>query len=373
MPRNNMDLNTIRTNIPTSQKYVYLNHAACAPLPTPVKKAQKQYIHTRALDAEVVFDTWLNHADDTRKLVADFINGTPEEIAFLKNTSEGINTAARMLHYNSGQNVVTTDLEFPSNYMPWLNLRKKGVEFRVVQNTNGRLLLEDFEKTIDDNTKCVAVSHVEFATGFKNNLKALSELCQDHNAYFFVDPIQSLGAVDIDVNATHIDFFSSGCYKWLLSELGISIFYIRKNVLDQFSPVDVGWFSLKDYENYEFFDRENPEIADTARKFECGNLNFYGIYTLHASISFLNLYPEREKRVMELSRYLMDTLTDKGFSVQTPPEHAGIVNFKVKNPEKTVESLKKKGIIVSTRARGIRVSPHFWNTTEELDTLINAL
>jgi selenocysteine lyase/cysteine desulfurase len=368
-----MDLNTIRDKIPTSQKYVYLNHAACSPLPTPVKNAQEQYIQTRALEAETVFDTWLEHTDKTRELTADFINSAPEEIAFLKNTSEGINTAAHMLPYTKGDNVVTTDLEFPSNYMPWLNLREKNVEFRVVQNKKGRLLLEDFEKTIDDNTKCVAVSHVEFATGFKNDLKALSELCQDHNAYFFVDPIQSLGALDIDVHNTHIDFFSSGCYKWLMSELGISIFYIRKDVLKQFNPVDIGWFSLKDYENYEHFNRESPQIADTARKFECGNLNFYGIYTLHASLSFLNLYTAREKRVMELSQYLIDTLTEKGIPVQTPPEHAGIVNFKVKNPEKTVESLKKKGIIVSSRAQGIRVSTHFWNTTEELDTLLNAV
>lgn len=368
-----MNLHHIREQIPTSKKYVYLNHAACAPLPTPVMNAQKQYLETRALEAEVAFDSWLEHAKKTRKAVADFVHASPEEIAFLKNTSEGINVIANMLDYQKGDNVVTTDLEFPSNYMPWFYLQRKGIEFRTVKNKNGKLLLEDYEKAIDDNTKCVAVSHVEFATGFKNDLQALAELCTDHNAYFFVDPIQSLGALNLDVQKTHIDFFSSGCYKWLLSELGISIFYIRKELIHQFTPPVIGWFSLKDYENYENFDRGNPQIASTARKFECGNLNFYGIYTLYASLAFLNQASRIEERVMYLSNYLIDNVTQKGYTVQTPQDHAGIVNFKVKNPEKMVKTLQKDNIIVSTRAQGIRVSAHFWNTTEELDVLLNAL
>jgi cysteine desulfurase/selenocysteine lyase len=368
-----MDLDHIRDQIPASKKYVYVNHAACAPLPTPVVEAQNAYLEERALDAEAAFDTWLEHAEKTRKVVADFINASPEEIAFLKNTSEGINTVATMLDCKKGNNVVTTDLEFPSNYMPWLNLRRKGVEFRVVKNKKGRLLLEDFEKAVDDNTTCVAVSHVEFATGFRNDLDALSELCRDHGTYFFVDPIQSLGALSLDVAHTPVDFLSSGCYKWLLSELGISIFYIRKELIDQFHPSDTGWFSLKDYQHYEDFDRENPEIADTARKFECGNLNFYGIYTLNASIQFLNQVSNVEERVMDLSNYVIDQVTEKGYDVQTPEEHAGIVNFKVESCEKVVENLKEKNIIVSSRAGGIRVSAHFWNTREELDTLLEAL
>ncbi|MBU7027021.1 MAG: aminotransferase class V-fold PLP-dependent enzyme [Theionarchaea archaeon] len=368
-----MNLDEIRELIPTSKKYTYMNHAACAPLPIPVQEAQRKYLEERSLEAEVAFDSWLEHAEETRQLIAEFINASCEEIAFLKNTSEGINLVANMLTYQKGDNVVTTDLEFPSNYMPWLDLQRKGVELKVVKNKEGKLLYEDFEKVVDDNTTCLAVSHVEFATGFKNDLNALSELCRDHNAYFFVDPIQSLGALTLNVQETPMDFFSSGCYKWLMSELGISVFYIRKELIDTFHPPDIGWFSLKDYENYENFDKENPEIADTARKFECGNLNFYGIYTLYASLQFLNTFPTVEQRVMELSTYLMDRLTEEGFTVQTPQEHAGIVNFKVKKSKELVEKLKKKGIIVSSRAGGIRVSAHFWNTTEELETLLRNL
>jgi len=368
-----MNLDQIREQIPTAKKYTYLNHAACSPLPTPVLHAQTQYIEDRALEAEVAFNSWVECTEKTRTLVADFIKASPEEIAFLKNTSEGINVVANMLDCKTGDNVVTTDLEFPSNYMPWLDLTRKGVEFRVVKNRNGRLLFEDFEKVVDDHTTCLAVSHVEFATGFKNDLKALGDLCCDHDAYFFVDPIQSLGALDTDVGKSSIDFFSSGCYKWLMSELGISIFYIRKGLLDQFHPPVTGWFSLKDYLNYETFDKESPALADTARKFECGNLNFYGVYVLNASLTFLNTYPEREERVMYLADYLIDRLTQKGFHVQTPEEHAGIVNFKVKDAKTVVKKLEKKNIIVSSRAGGIRISAHFWNTTEELDTLLKEL
>jgi selenocysteine lyase/cysteine desulfurase len=368
-----MTIDSIRELIPTSQKYVYLNHAACAPLPIPVQEAQREYCASRAMDADVAFDEWIDHAEKTRSLCAEFINALPEEIAFLKNTSEGINLVASMLPVEPGDNVVTTDLEFPSNYMPWIDLTRKGVEFRVVKSRDGRLLWEDFEKAVDDHTICLAVSHVEFATGFRNDLKALGELCEDHDTYFFVDPIQSLGALDMDVRKIPIHFLSSGCYKWLMSETGISLFYIQKELIDSFHAPSTGWFSLKDYLHYEDFDREAPEITHTARKFECGNLNYYGIYTLNASLQFLNLYPHREQRVMELSNHLIQRLQEHRIPVQTPEEHAGIVNFRVKNPDSVVESLKSKGIIVSSRAHGVRVSPHFWNTSEELETLLNAL
>ncbi len=368
-----MNLDHIREQIPTSKKYVYLNHAACSPLPTPVVDAQNHYLEERSVEASVPYESWIEHTDKTRTLIADFIHARPEEIAFLKNTTDGINVVAHMLPYRKGDNVVTTDLEFPSNYLPWFNLQRKGVEFRVVRNKNNRLLCEDFEKAVNDHTKCLAVSHVEYATGFKNDLKALGDLCREHNTYFFVDPIQSLGALTMDVTKTPVDFFSSGCYKWLMSELGISVFYIRKDLLDEFHPADVGWFSLEDYLNYDTFDRENPQIATTARKFECGNINFYGVYTLHASLHFLRSFPMIEERVMRLSTYLMDQLKEKKYEIQTPEEHAGIVNFKVKNAEEVVEKLKKKNIIVSSRAGGIRVSTHFWNTEEELETLLRAL
>jgi selenocysteine lyase/cysteine desulfurase len=368
-----MTIDAIRALIPTSQKYVYLNHAACAPLPTPVQEAQQQYLATRSMDADVVFEEWIDHTEKTRALCADFVNAHPEEIAFLKNTSEGINLVASMLPVNRGDNVVTTDLEFPSNYMPWIDLTRKGVEFRVVKNRDGALHYEDFEKAIDDHTICLAISHVEFATGFRNDLQALAELCENHHVYFFVDPIQSLGALDMDVQEIPLHFFSSGCYKWLMSETGIAVFYIQKELIDSFHAPHTGWFSLEDYLHYEEFDREAPEIAHTARKFECGNLNYYGIYTLHASIQFLNMYSQRERRVMELSNHLMERLEEKNIPVQTPEDHAGIVNFQVPHPDAVVESLKSKGIIVSSRAHGVRVSPHFWNTTEELETLLNAI
>jgi cysteine desulfurase/selenocysteine lyase len=370
-----MNLDEVRAHIPASSRYVYLNHAACAPLPVEVQAAQEKYVEERALHGDVVYEEWIEKTEATRNLVADFIGGHPEEIAFLKNTSEGINLVATMLPLPKNANVVTTDLEFPSNFLPWYDLQRKGVEFRVVKSKNHLLELADFEKAIDDNTTCVAVSHVEFATGFKNDIKALSDVCSEHHAYFFVDPIQSLGALPFDVRETPMDFFSSACYKWLMSELGISIFYIKRELIDQFHPSYIGWFSLKDYLDYEKFDREHPEITTTARKFECGNLNFYGVCTLYASLQFLNQFSKKwvEERVLELADHVMDAVSEKGFEVQTPPDHAGIVNFKVKNPGQVVEALKARNIIVSSRAGGVRVSAHFWNTREEVDTLVKAV
>jgi selenocysteine lyase/cysteine desulfurase len=287
------------------------------------------------------------------------------------NTSQGINTVANMIDWKRGDNLITSDLEFPSNSVPWYNLRKKGVEVKKVKNVNGEIRIEDIEKAFDENTRLLALSYVQFCNGFRSDLKEISKLCREYNAFLFSDVIQGLGAVRLDVKKTGIDFFSSASYKWLMGPLGVGIFYIKKDLIEEFDPPYIGWFSLKNEEDFDKPGVNKIELADSARRFETGGTSFALIMGLKKSLEILldigidNI----EKRVLKLSKYVIDNAEN----VQTPhneKKRAGIVNIKHSNSEKIVEKLKEKKILVSARMDGIRVSTHFWNTEEDIDTLL---
>jgi len=160
-----------------------------------------------------------------------------------------------MLDYPRDAKVVTTDLEYPSVVYPWLR-RKLGVKVHYVKNRDGKILLEDFEKAVDDKTVAVAVSHVEYVNGFRNDLKAIGEIAHEHGAYLIVDAIQAAGAIKIDVKRDDVDFLTTACYKWLLSPPGAGYLYVRKELIEKFEPPFVGWASVKSevFETIDFWD-----------------------------------------------------------------------------------------------------------------------
>lgn len=177
--------------------------------------------------------------DGGKPLFAKLIGAKKEEIALIKNTSTGINIAASVLHYPLGSKIVTTDLEHPSVVYPWLR-RSLDVKVHYVKNVNGKFLLDDLEKAVDDKTVAVAVSHVEYVNGFRNNLHAISEIAHKHGAYLIVDAIQSAGAIPIDVKRDDVDFLATACYKWLLSPPGAGYLYIKEELIEKFEPPFVG-------------------------------------------------------------------------------------------------------------------------------------
>ena len=330
----------------------------------------QNFLENRGKNGDFDFFSWLEELEECRKTAAAFVNASPEEIAFTLNTSEGINMVAHMLPWKKGDTIVTTDLEFPSNSLPWYNLQKKGVKIKSVKNLGGEIRIEDIEKALDENTQLVTLSYVQFGNGFRCDLEAISKLCKEYNAYLFSDVIQGLGAVHLDVKKMGIDFFSTASYKWLMGPLGVGIFYIKKDIIEDFDPPYMGWFSLKDHENFNRPGLSEIELADSARKFETGGRSFTLIKGLKKILEiFSDVGIEAiEKRVLALSQYVIDNAD----AVQTPSDarkRAGITNIVHKDAEKIAEDLKKKKILVSARMNGIRVSTHFWNTREDIDNL----
>ena len=364
----------VRRNFPIVKNKVFLNHAAHSPLPKPVFEAMMNYL--KLASEEWDFETDLEEA---KRLFAKLINAKPEEIAYTPNTSTSLNIVANMLKYGKDSNIVTTDLEFPSVVYPWLR-KKMGVKVRYTKNVDGRILDEDFERMVDDKTAAIVVSHVEYANGFRNNLKFLSELAHEHGAFLVVDAIQSTGAIKVDVRRDDVDFLATACYKWLLGPSGVGFLYVKEELIEEFEPPMIGWASVEPqvFETVEFWDIWNLRLSKTASRFEVGGPNVIGCIGAAKALKLLLDYgiENIESRILALSDYLIERIKEAGWKLQTPEERncrSGIVNFLIDNPAGRVEQLARKGIIVSARANGIRVSPHFYNTREEIDRLVNEL
>ena len=369
-----MNIQRIREQFPVVRNRVFLNHAGVSPLSTPVLEAMQKH-----MGESCEFGATSADLDKGRKLFAELIGAEPEEIALVPNTSTGLNTVANMLDYPPGSNVVVTDLEFPSVVYPWLR-KRLGVEVRYVRNVDGRILLGDMERVVDDRTVVVAISHVEYTNGFRHDLGSLADIAHEHGSFLVVDAVQSAGAMQIDVKRDDIDFLAVSCYKWLLGPAGAGFLYVDEDLVERFEPPFVGWASVKPevFETVDLWDVWSLKLSETASRFEVGEpsiISFAGAAAalqqlLDAGITSI------ERRILRLTDHLIKAVKELGFRLQTPEDaecRSGIVNFLIDDPKEKVENLRKKGIVVSARAQGIRVSPHFYNTEEEIDRLLTEL
>jgi selenocysteine lyase/cysteine desulfurase len=365
------DLKKMREQFPVTNNKVFLNHAAESPLPKPVVEAVSKYANEFSNSGKTSIDC----NDGGKPYFAKLVGAKAGEIALIENTSVGINIAANVLDYPPGSKIVTTDLEYPSVVYPWLR-RSLGVKVHYVKNVHGRVLLDDMEKAVDDKTVAVAISHVEYVNGFRNDLRVLSEIVHEHGAYLIVDAIQSVGTMQVEVKRDDVDFLMAACYKWLLSPHGAAYLYVKDELIEKFEPPFVGWASVKQemFDTADFYDIWNLNLSKTASRFEVGTpctISFVGAAEAMKMLLHYGIENVR-KRIMKLTDHLIEAVEDLGLKLQTPKEkqsRSGIVNFEMNRPQKLVEKLEKKGIVVSVRANGIRVSPHYYNTEEEIDAL----
>ena len=285
--------------------------------------------------------------------------------------------AANGIDWRPRDNVVLNDLEFPSNVYPWLNLSRLGVETRMVESVDGRLPVESIEKRIDSKTRAVSISHVEYGNGFRNDIAAIGALCREKRIVFVVDAIQSLGQTPVDVEEMSIDILTADGHKWLLSSEGIGIFYCAPHLTERLRLYEVGWNSVVDAGNYDAYD---PTPAPTARRFECGSHNTLGVHALGASLDLLLEVgiDTVQGRLRLLTDRLVAALRDAGYRVLSPrgeSEWSGIVTFNspVHETEALHRTLRSHQIIGARRGGGIRISPHFYNTEEEVLRVVAAL
>jgi len=366
------DVERIRSLFPVTWNRVFLNHAAQSPLPKPVAEAIGRYV-----DECSNFGATSKEWEDLGKLLfAKLVNAKVGEIALVENTSVGLNIAANVIQAPRGAKIVTTDLEYPSVTYPFLR-KSLGFKVEYVKNINGAILLEDIEKAVDDQTAAVAISQVEYVNGFRHDLRAVSEIAHEHGAYLIVDAIQAAGAIPLDVKRDNVDFLATACYKWLLSPPGAGYFYVKEELIERFEPPYSGWASADQeiFNTVDFWNIWDLQFSRTASRFEVGTPSVISFIGAREAIKLLLGFgiENIERRILELTDYLIDSLEDLGITLQTPTERqyrSGIVNFRIENPKMVAEKLNEKGIIVSARSNGIRVSPHFYNTEEEIDKLM---
>ncbi|MEE9288796.1 MAG: aminotransferase class V-fold PLP-dependent enzyme, partial [Bacteroidota bacterium] len=281
-----------------------------------------------------------------------------------------LNLLATGLKWKVGDRVLLNDMEFPANVYPFLNLKRLGVEIDFVRNRDGRLLLGDIERTITPRTRLLSISHVQFFHGSKVDLEALGVLCASKGIIFCVDAIQAAGVTPIEVHRMKIDFLACGGQKWLMAPQGIAFVYLTEELQSRLEPAYLGWTSIKDY--FSDFFRYRLDLQQTAQRYENGALNFLGIAGLHASLStLLEIGIENiERHVHSVTQHLIDGIRPLGLPLITPEEataRAGILTFRVPNGPALFETLQLNNIQTALREGCIRISPHFYNTIEEID------
>ena len=235
----------IRSLFPATEKYVYLNSAAEAPLPTVAVEAVISQLNDVSENGSVNFFEWVNTKNRARAIIAQMLRVKAEQIAFMRNTSDGFSTVANGLKWRKGNNIVTFAKEFPANFYAWRRIRDAfGIELRLCPERNGRIDLDEFINLIDENTQLVSISAVQYGSGFRADLERIGEAARKVDALFAVDIIQAFGAMPFDLEAQKVDVAAGASHKWLCSPEGCGIFYLSERALERIEPTLVGWISV---------------------------------------------------------------------------------------------------------------------------------
>ncbi len=357
---------------------LHFTHAAVAVLPRRSIEAMGRYLGIRS-QGIVSYQDVSGPLERCRELAAGLIHANPDEIAFTGSTADGANLVANGLRWQAGENVISADIEFPDNVYPWSYLERKGVEIRRVPHRDGRVPIDDLAAAMDERTRMIAISYVQFVSGFRIQLEGLAELCQSRGALLFLDAMQGLGALQLDMSRIPVDFLAVGGYKWLLGPMGTGLFYCRRSRLDELDVTSIGSGSMVQPKTYFPYRHEfRPEAA----RFEgAATKNFVGIFGLGASLELLHeAGPDRiEPKVLSLTRFVAEGLRSQGYRIQSPMDHdgerSGILCFDHHDHETPdlVARLAEAHIYVTSVEGRIRVAPHFFHCEDDLERLLDAL
>ena len=372
-----IDWNQWREQFPVADNHIYMNHAGIAPLSVRARDAMREFLNDATDGGAINSEDWAATAEACRRSAATLIHANANEMAFMKNTTQGILLAANGIDWREGENVVTTAVEFPANVYPWWSLKERyGVETRMVAEREGRISVNELEAAIDSRTRVLTISHVEFASGFRHDIQVIGEMCREKGIWFVVDAIQSVGVIDVDVKACGIDILAADGHKWLCAPEGAAIFYCAEERQDQLINTNLGWAGVvnpRDFLNY------NLTPKPDATRFEEGSYNSVGLFGLRAAIDLLSEIgiPQIEKRVLDLTGRLIEGLRSKGYNVLTPSEESersGIVVFRShRHTTNELYRVLQRANIVSAERGGLRLSPHYYNTAEEIDEVLDIL
>ncbi len=374
-----MDWDALRLReFPVAERWAYFDHAAVSPLPRRSADALREWADDVERNGVVHWPNWGRKVEGARAACAHLIHAEVDEIAFINNTTQGIGLIAEGFPWKEGDSVVTAEEEYPSNLYPWMNLADRGVTLRTVPTRpDGRIWVDDIARAIDRTTKVLTISHVEFASGFRNDLDALSELCRARGIAFFVDAIQGLGPLTIDVRRTPIDFLAADGHKWLLGPEGAGLLYIRRDWIDRLRPIGVGWKSVVSSYNAPGIDFT---LKPDASRWEGGTFGMAPLQAFARSLElFLEIGPEVvSRRILDRAEAVREIARKAGWTVygsDRPEDVAGIVALEKPgvDPNDFAFALRERGIALACRRGRLRVSPHIYNDEADLARLAEAL
>jgi cysteine desulfurase/selenocysteine lyase len=358
-----------RELFPVTRNLIYFNHAAVGPLSVRAAEAMERHARDQRDFGALHWRDWYAEYDRLRESAARLIGASPGEIAILKNTSEGLSFIAQGIRWNEGDNVITTAMEFASNWTPWKRLEPR-VECRVAASAS----VEHIEPLLDGRTRLVTVSSVAFHNGFTADVNKIGELCERRNARFCVDAIQSLGVLPIDVKAAKIDFLAADGHKWMCGPEGAAIFYVAETRRDELEVIESGWTNI---DRQRKFIGCPTDLLPDARRFEAGSLNTNGIYGLRAALDLiLEIGVETiSERALGVAARLAEGIRSLGWTVGIDgPVRSPIVGATPPSVEKSLlwyhRRLEEDGIVTAPREGFLRFSPHFYNDEEEVGRIL---
>ena len=371
--RLNMTLESFRRYFPITSTDIYLNHAAISPLSTKVTDAISAVLEKRSSGVIEIFPELKGIKETLKQNLADLVDAQADYIAIIGNTSEGFNWLVNGLEWQAGERVLLVENEFPSNIYPFLNLEQRGVIVDFVPVRQGFIYIEDIEDNIRPRTRLLSISFVEFLNGFQNQLTDIGRLCREKDILFSVDGIQGVGALPLSVQESKISFLSNGGHKWLMGPQGCGFMYVSPELFKQLKPAFVGWLSVKD--SWNFFDYR-LDLLDNAERFEIGTANALGMIGLNASVNLLSEagVDSISRHLLKIGDQLIEGLSTIGLEYVGADNHknrSGIYSFSAENTEGLFNYLKDHRIHISLRENLLRFSPHFYNTTEEIETVIH--
>jgi selenocysteine lyase/cysteine desulfurase len=370
-----MDWNRWRREFPITEHVTHLNHAGVSPVSRRVAAAVSTFIDEALVVDAAVQRRWNERCENARAAFARLIGGQADEVAFVKNTSEGLSLIAAGMDWRSGDNVIAVDGEYPSNVYPWFGLRQFGVETRLAQPRRGRVHAGDVRTLMDERTRLVSVSVVDWSTGARTDLRPIADVCHERGIIFCVDGIQGVGAIQLDVERAGIDCLAVGGHKWLLAPEGLGGLYVSRRVAARIVSVLHGWKSVTDADTYLPY---HFDPRPDAGKFEPGSPSVLSTHALGAALDLLlEIGPVViEHRLMELTDRLAAGLHARGAEIISPWDggaRSGIVVFRLGDPHRLCAELVRQGFVVRVRSGGIRVAPHFYNNEDDIDRLLAAL
>ena len=369
----------IRKAFPIKKRMVYLNNASIGPLSNPVIASINAFLEDVRDNGRSHYPDWCETVDnEVKNRIGKLIGADKSEIAFIKNTTEGILIVANGLNWQPGDNVIVADIEYPSNVYCWMDLQRRGVDIRWIKTRNGRFTATDIAPLIDGRTRLLSLSAVQFINGFRADLDGIGAMCRKKNVLLNIDAIQHLGALRLKVCDTEIDFLSAGGHKWLLGPIGTGIFYCRRESLERLHPANIGYHSVfnKSEDDIDY----DLTLKPDAGRFEEALVNFPGIWGLDTAVRILlDLGLDSvEAHILKLTELACEGLRSKGYDIissMNAGERSGILCFRHPHisSDRICMRLQEADIHLAIRGDALRISPSYYNEEGEIETMLETL